>query len=516
VGAIAGGSPSAQGLGTVVVIDDNVDLCENLKEILDGRGYRTEVATTCPAGRRLAARLAPEVALIDLNLPDGSGLAVLKEVRAASPDTACVILTGNASLESAIAALDLGAYAYVVKGTSIPDFLAAVDRAAERSRLTREKRVLEAALGEARRFAEAVVKNAAVGILIAGHDGRILQMNPRLDSIVGRLAAVGDDVGALARALEARPEKTRVSAAAGAAPAAPSALAEVLRGAAIAPAGVAFEVRVEMAGAGGAVERVARTLEVFTSAIRDEAGALVATVAAVVDVTDDRRLRKKLIDAERLAAIGEVASRVAHEIRNPLAGISSAIQVMARDFEKGSKKAEIVRLVVQEVQRLDQFVEDLLLYARPIRPTRAPVQLREVVDRAVFLLRQGPLFEGIEVSVDDRLAGEPVAIDPGLFLLALENLLLNAAQAQKGVGRIRVELRPAVGTGEGRVLVAVEDAGPGIAPDALATLFEPFHSTKFKGTGLGLSTTKKIVDAHGGTISGQNLPGGGARFEIVV
>jgi PAS domain S-box-containing protein len=479
--------PTIAGRSHVLVVDDNRDLCENLAEILGAQGYRVDVALSARAGAQSARAARPEVALIDLNLPDSSGMALLAELRAASPETECIILTGNASIETAVEAVNRGAYAYLIKGGRFEEVVGTVGRAAEKVRLEREKRLLEAALREERNFSRAIVSNAALGIAVVARSGEVLELNRRMAELLGggppplraaEIAALGRDDAARAR------------------------LAAALAG----EGGPRESLEIEARIAPGNGDR---TWTVSTSLVAGGGDRPDAVVAVFADVTEERKLQRKLLDASRLAAIGEMAARVAHEIRNPLAGIAGAIRILGRGVEGEAKRDAFVRELLALVARLNMFVEDLLLYARPLKIAKEEVAIGVLVERLRTAQREHPLLRGVTIEVDDRL-GRPIRVDPHFFGMALQNLVFNAAQAMKGRGRCVV----AAAAEDERVIVSVADEGPGLSPEIIPQLFEAFSTTRIEGTGLGLSITRRIVEAHGGTVSARNGERGGARFEV--
>jgi len=201
-----------------------------------------------------------------------------------------------------------------------------------------------------------------------------------------------------------------------------------------------------------------------------------------------------LHDQEALAHLGKMAAVVAHEVRNPLAGIKGAMQVIGRRLAPGSAEHRIANEVVARIDELNDIVHDMLVFARPKAPTLTPVQVAGVVEATVSLLKQDPSLSGLGVRIDPTET--VVSADPAQLKLALLNLLLNGAQAMQGRGELQISTTT---NGDWHELRIVDD-GPGIAPEARAHLFEPFFTTRSRGTGLGLVTARRIVEAHGGTV----------------
>ena len=260
--------------------------------------------------------------------------------------------------------------------------------------------------------------------------------------------------------------------------------------------------RLELAGAGD------RRLQLTCSPVRQPDGR-VFLLELVADVTERERLRARLVDAERLAAAGELAAAVAHEIRNPLAAIVNATTLLERpDTLSGDERATTLGAVRKEARRLNAILSDFLAFAGPRPPKRVRADLREVVDHVAALLREQRGHLRVETRVDPAVPA--FDFDPDQLTQVIWNIALNAAEAIGGRGRVEV----AVTREGGEVAVAVTDDGPGIPPEAQRTIFQPFYSRRAGGTGLGLAIADRIVRGHGGRIELWSTPGAGARFTV--
>jgi len=200
------------------------------------------------------------------------------------------------------------------------------------------------------------------------------------------------------------------------------------------------------------------------------------------------------VRTQSLAVVGELAATVAHEIKNPLAGISGAIQVLAEGMPKNDARREIVGEILDQVRRLDTTVRDLLNFARPITPVPQLFELAASIDGVWRMLAPQRGAESIRFSIEgDR--GATVHGDPHLLRQVWTNLLQNAVEAMSKGGDLRVILRDGAS-----LQVVFQDKGSGIDPAGIEKIWRPFYTTKTRGTGLGLPLVKKIVDAHGGRI----------------
>jgi len=256
------------------------------------------------------------------------------------------------------------------------------------------------------------------------------------------------------------------------------------------------------------------------------------------DLTSMWRMQQELRRHERLATLGQLSAGVAHEIRNPLAGIGTSAQVLLKRFDAGDDRARFVQVILDEVARLDRIVTSLLQYARPRVPELKPVRLGDSVARVAALSLEQAERQGVRIESEVAVRLSPVYIDADLVHQVLLNVTLNALQAMPAGGTLRYEVRrvrrrrPPRGPGRraedhGRAddrrrgaepgvspwiemqQVRVIDTGVGIPRGVLAKLFDPFFTTKASGTGLGLSISQTIMQEHGGSIAVDSKEGRG-------
>lgn len=221
--------------------------------------------------------------------------------------------------------------------------------------------------------------------------------------------------------------------------------------------------------------------------------------------------RTQMSRAEHFATLGELAAGLAHEVRNPLAGIAGFINVLGAELPQDSQLKDVIGDVEQEIQQINRILTDLLETARPKPPSIRLTDLNQTVEHAVSLARQQVLSKPIEISFI-RTEGLPlVEHDPDQIHQVLLNLLLNSIQAIERSGNVRAEV---VARGA-FVDIVVSDNGRGIPAATLPNIFRPFFTTKGKkGTGLGLSLARRIVEQHGGTILAESAPGQGTKFVV--
>jgi len=213
---------------------------------------------------------------------------------------------------------------------------------------------------------------------------------------------------------------------------------------------------------------------------------------------------------EHLATLGELAAGLAHEIRNPLAGIAGVLDIVSRDLPETSVARDVIHDAKQEAVQINRILTELLDTARPRPPQFRVTDIIGTAEHAVLFARQQAVTKRITIEFDVKDARLPVEHDPNQINQVLLNLLLNAIQSMDKPGTIRVTLQPA----DNAVDVIVSDEGKGIAPEHLPNIFRPFFTTKGQGTGLGLSLARRIVESHGGSINATSVLGQGTQFTV--
>jgi hypothetical protein len=218
--------------------------------------------------------------------------------------------------------------------------------------------------------------------------------------------------------------------------------------------------------------------------------------------------------ADRLASVGEMAAGIAHEIKNPLAGIAAAITILNDDFPEGDSRREIGNEVLEQVKRLDKTVNDLLYFGKPTDPEPVMVDLNVVVKKTLLFASQHRGGKRIEkvIALSDALP--LVKVDPKQIQQIFLNLILNAVQAMPEGGTLTIRSQVKEAGGSRSVTVTFADTGVGIPKQLQAKIFTPFFTTKAQGTGLGLAICHKLVAQHGGRLSVESEEGKGTMFTV--
>jgi two-component system sensor histidine kinase PilS (NtrC family) len=278
-----------------------------------------------------------------------------------------------------------------------------------------------------------------------------------------------------------------------------------------------IEAEVDASGRGSAWREIALRrpegelpLRMTFSALRAGDGRGIGLIAACEDLSAIRAMEARMRAADRLATVGRMAANIAHEIRNPLAALSGAVEVMAAGAADDTRD-RLAQIVLKETGRLNGIIREFLEYARPAPLSRVSVNVAETVDEVLVLLEH-QATPGTLKTVREFPPALAWVVDRQQFRQAVWNLCLNAVQAMPEGG----ELRVAMAVSGGRLRLRVDDTGEGIAAADLGHVFEPFFSTKLDGTGLGLALVHRVVQDHGGDIDVQSRPGVGTSFTVTL
>ncbi len=477
----------------VLIVDDNAELVDTLKAVIASGipGIAIDTAVS-GAAALVMAQSGFDVAIVDVKLPDVSGVDLISPLRTSSPFSEVLLLTGFASVDAAIGALRSGAFAFVLKSFRPEELISIVEQALTKVELKREREELE------RRYRDLVEVTDVLVVALSGTD-EVALMNRKAASLANTTSdqALGrpmldawipaEDHSAMRAALEVTRGQSRA--------------AEVE---------TAFTEN-------PAMPSKAKRIRWHLSRSR-ESGDLVYGIG--IDVTERRALEKRAADAEALSAMGELAMNLAHEIRNPLNAAVLQLHLLTRNLDRieadettrGALK-DRTRIVGDEIGRLNRLLTEFLELARPRGIAREPVHVPRLADEVLDLEEESAKGRGVTIVRDLPKDGCVAIGDREKLKQVIINLVVNALEAMKQGGTLTVRVRP---EGE-RVMLTIEDTGPGIAPELLTQVFDPFFTTKEAGTGLGLSIVRKIVvDQHGGDVEIDSERGKGAKVIVSI
>jgi two-component system sensor histidine kinase HydH len=347
-------------------------------------------------------------------------------------------------------------------------------------------RSARSSLSRVRAFSDNLVENMPMGLVALDADGRIVAFNQTAESVLQQVA--GDVIGR--NADEILPETCRAF------------IGSLKR-----------DKRI-MAGELDCPFADGRTvpLEVIVTVLKEE-GKAAGIVLLFRDITEVRRLKKEIVRNQHLASLGSLAAGVAHEIRNPLSSIKGFATYFRDRYRDNPEDEKTAGIMIQEVDRLNRVISQLLDYARPMTMQRQEVSIQDIIRHALRMIEAQAREKGITLQADLPTEIPAAGIDADRMKQVFLNLYLNALGAMETGGMLSVAL---TGMTDGRMRIEVRDTGVGIAPQDLGCIFDPYFTTKPSGAGLGLAIVQKIIDAHGGEIQVASTPGQGTTITILL
>ncbi len=479
-------------LGSILIVDDDPDMVHGLRRILRLDDYR--VATAANANDLFARdNWADYLAIIlDRNLPDGVADDILPRLKRLAPDAAIIIVTGYADLDSALAALREGAADYLIKPVN-PDALRA-----SLARIAEHKRTL-AALRESEERLSLAVRTTNDAIwdcdLVAG----TVWWNETYDKLFGQRPPVNTDSWQW-RVDRIHPDDRQH-------------VHDSLR---------AFGLGKGDDDRWNEHYRYQRAdgsyAEIIDRALRatDDTGKPVRILGAMFDITELKEAQKKLLQAERLSAIGEAMTGLVHESRNALNVTQSSLRMIERRTRDRPELKPFIEGAREAQQDIERLFEEVRQYAAPVVIRQQNCDLAELV--AEMWEKLAPARKGRTARLRQHPNGLVLECQACRTTLgrAFRNILENSLAACEDPLEINVRYRDTMLDGGRAIRVSVSDNGPGLTAEQRARIFDAFYTTKTHGTGLGMPISKRILEAHGGTIAIGNRDGSGAEFVLTI
>jgi PAS domain S-box-containing protein len=250
-------------------------------------------------------------------------------------------------------------------------------------------------------------------------------------------------------------------------------------------------------------------------------GSKIGEIVIFRDLTNVYKMQEEILRMDRLVSLGEISSGIAHEIRNPLAGIKTTAQAMGEEMEGSDSKREYLNRITKEIDRLNDLLKIFFSFAKPQKPNLDFCHIKDIVNEITPLLIKDIGDRGITFAEKYHASLPKVKVDVNQMRQVFLNLFLNAIHAMDNGGELRIEAEPGHSNPLSRskpnyVQVAVSDTGRGIPPTIISKIFDPFFTTKAKGVGLGLSISYQIIKRHGGTINVESRGGYGTTFFITL
>ena len=261
---------------------------------------------------------------------------------------------------------------------------------------------------------------------------------------------------------------------------------------------------------------VRKILEINTSFLEGEQNQPGGMVVLIRDITRLKRLSEEINRNKRLVSLGQIASAIAHEIRNPLSSIRGLTQFLFQSCPDGEERKDDLKIIMKEVDRLNQLINQVLDFSRPKKLNISHFSLNEMIKDLVNLLKLEGRERAIQFELSLESSVQSIFADQDQIRQALMNIILNAIQAVGSQGKIIISLQPSHYNGKEAVLISIKDNGVGIGGEELNHIFDPFFTTRSQGTGLGLSIAYNIMEAHQGSITISSEQGGGTEVKILI
>lgn len=470
---------------TVMIVDDDPGHCANLIDILELEGYQALSAGTVTEALSLARASWPQVALLDQKLPDGTGTGLLASIKKMNPECYCIIITAHADLASAVAAMDEGAYCYLRKPFRLEELLGLLERIFEAIRLKEQKRQAERALRESEEMLAGIINAVADAMMMINERDEVVWTNEMAKKIFGQNA----DGEKFYRVIYRRPEPPEYCAVR-------KCFAD----------GRQHDMEVLFTNLEGLDQNFWCTTSVM---LRDGDGKPKRVVLVCRNTTEKKGLEAQVMRNAQLAALGELAAGIAHEINNPINGIINYAQILIDRQEEGAEDSGIPSRVIREGERIASIVNNLLSFARDRKDEREIVSVRDILHEALDLTQTMLKKESIRIllNADDELPlcqGSFQQIQQ-VFLNIISNARYALNQKYPGYDQdkiLDIRLETTEKNGVGYVRISFLDHGTGIPKSLIDKVCNPFFSTKPMdiGTGLGLSISYGIVKDHGGEL----------------
>jgi two-component system sensor kinase FixL len=472
----------------VLVIEDDADTRANLCDILELDDHRVELAGSLAEARSRTNWSHISIILLDRKLPDGNAEDILPELRRLAPHADVLIVTGYRDLEAALTCLHEGAADYILKPINPEALRANLRRIARNRQIAQQLNLLDTA-----------VRDVNEGILIT--DGKldwpgpvIVFVNDAMTNITGYSRE--ELIGQTPRIFHCQRTDRSVLD------------------------NLKSELRKGQAFTGVVINRRNDGREYFAdlhvSPVFDASGRVRNFVSTQRDITARKLAEERMLQAERLAAIGEMVTGLAHESRNALQRSMACLDTLATEVEDRPEALDLVKRAQRAQSHLQHLYEEVRSYAAPLNLHRQARDISEVWREAWSELEH--VRKGRDVHLCDTIDGVNIILDIDAFAIGqvFRNIFENAVVACSDPCEITVGCTPMLLNGKPALKISVHDNGPGLSAEQLQRIFEPFYTTKTKGTGLGMAISKRIVEAHGGVIAVENDEGQGARFLITV
>lgn len=487
----------------ILIVDDEPRMCESLKVLLSNEGYETQTGYSGQEALACLAKCDIDLALLDIVMPDMNGLQIMDHIKKQNLDTLVIVITGHASVDSAIESLRRGAYDYLRKPFEFEELLKRVKNALDQKRLKKEYEIVHGKLALSEKRYECLVNNSPDIIYTLGLDGSFTYVNPAWEKVLGHKM---DQVIGKSFADFAHEED----------------VAQCVR----------LFTKVKQGGDTTRdtscnlidKEGTPRLFSMSAAPNLDARGNVIGIVGIFKDITEQRQLEGELAQAQKMKAIGTLAGGIAHDFNNLLMGIQGRASLMFLDTDSDHSHYEHLKSIEDIVESGAGLTKQLLGFARGGKYEVKPTSLNDLIDKTAHLF--GRTKKEITLHTSYQKDIWPSEVDRGQIEQVLLNLYVNAWHAMDRGGDLYLQTKNVtlekkdvapLGVVPGNyVKISVTDTGVGINEETQSRIFEPFFTTKEmgRGTGLGLASAYGIIQNHGGVIDVDSEKGKGTTFNI--
>jgi two-component system cell cycle sensor histidine kinase/response regulator CckA len=487
----------------ILIVDDEPRMCDSLKVLLSNEGYETQTGYSGQEALACLAKCDIDLALLDIVMPDMNGLQIMDHIKKQNLDTFVIVITGHASVDSAIESLRRGAYDYLKKPFEFEELLKRVKNALDQKRLKKEYEIVNGKLALSEKRYECLVNNSPDIIYTLGLDGSFTYVNPAWERILGHKTE--EVMGKSVAEFVCENDVDRC---------------------------VQLFTRVKEEGTTATdtscmlIHRTGapRLFSISAAPNLDAGGNVIGIVGIFKDITEQRRLEDELAQAQKMKAIGTLAGGIAHDFNNLLMGIQGHASLMFLDADSDHPHYEHLKGIEDIVESGAGLTKQLLGFARGGKYEVKPTSLNELMDKTAHMF--GRTRKEIALHTTYQKDVWPSEVDRGQIEQVLLNLYVNAWHAMDGGGDLYLQTENVIldekhgsplGVVPGNyVKISVKDTGAGIDEEIKRRIFEPFFTTKEmgRGTGLGLASAYGIIQNHGGVIDVDSKAGKGTTFNI--
>jgi len=500
----------------ILIVDDELRMCESLKYLLSTQDYEIFTALSGQEATEHLTQHAFDVALLDIQLPDMNGHQLMDHINSRNSETSVIVITGNANLDSAVAALRRGAYDYLRKPFEFDELLKTVENALNQKRLIREKETIHEKLNLSEERYRYLVQNSPDIIYTLDHKGHFTFISDAVERMLGfesgqlvgkhySTIVFGEDLEKAKWFFNERRTGSRASS------------------------GIELRLRLSENGSYNYCEITHLTIELKSTGLYDQpvserAKKYLGTHGVIRDISDRKRLQVQLQHAERMEALGTLSGGIAHDFNNLLMGIQGNISLMLLDLESQHPHQSRLGNIEDYVKSGAELTKQLLGFARGGKYQVKPADLNTLLEKSSAMF--GRTKKEIKIHKKLQAGVWPVEIDEGQIEQVLLNLYVNAWHAMPEGGDLCLETENVkLGLDDDQVFmlepgphvkISVRDTGMGMDEATQKRIFEPFFTTKEmgRGSGLGLASAYGIIKNHDGVINVQSQKGKGSTFNI--